>query len=117
MYVILRLFANCPDEATSWRLQGQVCQSLAEFKPRGTVAPKPDWRDAGRFELSLQVFPGDRDTFDQLVALVPAGWTLYGDDVDASAVWNPAPGCVLLDPAIVWAEVIFSAHGTLGYAM
>ncbi len=116
MYVILRLFAICPNAGAAHKLQAQVSQTLVAFAPQCTARPKRDWRDAGRFELSLRMFPDDRSTFDQLVALVPAGWMLCGDADDASAVWNPVAGHVLLDPRIVWAEVISSAHGRLDSA-
>lgn len=113
MYVLLRLIAHCPAATTATRIDAAAMAKLQPWRPQATQAPQPCAGWPGQQEFTYRLQPGDRATFDAVVKATPGGWHLSGDDDDASAVWNAGQGPALFSPEVVWAEVIYSAHGQL----
>ena len=114
MYVLLRLIAHCPDAASLKRLADTAEAALTPWQARATCPPEPRPGPPGQFELTYQLQPGVRATLDALVGATPGLWHVSGDEDDASAVWRPGEGPALVAPAVVWAELIYSANGQLG---
>ncbi len=87
-------------QASDIRSALQAITPVKEFKI------EPYWKLPKHFEISCFLAPSPiaRDLFNELIHLAPAGWTLFGDQADQSAVWNPCGPEMLIHPSVRWAE-------------
>ncbi len=106
MIVLLRLLAECPDDANVTALAGRLLAATAAWRgtPVGAPERSREWPELVEFTLALE--PPTDATFDAVLASVPAGWSHFGDSDDRSSVWNRAPGAMLFAPEVRWAELL-----------
>lgn len=106
--LLLRLFANCPDDAAALPLGARIAAALPGLVMTQMSSPERYWKMPELFEFTFAVHPADRSTVDAIVALSPASWTHSGDEHEASSVWNRRDDAMLLLPEVAWVELILT---------
>lgn len=110
MRLLLRLFAECHDEADARELMALICRSIPGVMPTPAESPARYWKMPELFEFCIECGRADPGAFEALRNLQPLGWVDGGDDDDRSSVWNRAEEWRFLDDAVVWAELQLSAQ-------
>ena len=105
MNLLLRMYAECPDERRARRLlDDRIVPALGvDISVRDTTVRRY-WKVREWFEITLMASVPDRAPFDALLGRGNGGWTRTRPDAP-EAIWNPVAGAALLDPAVRWAHL------------
>ncbi|MBI5202178.1 MAG: hypothetical protein HY925_11370 [Elusimicrobia bacterium] len=105
MAVYLRCIAQTPDYPAAKRILSALRERVRHLAPRPSIsadAPKPYWKMAGHYELSLRLAPANRNVYQSLKVLSTRwDWLSDGD----TGVWAAERGGLFCIPKIVWAEL------------
>ena len=101
MELLLRLFANCDDDAAASEISRRMELALSRWAPEPFAAPKRYWKDQTQFEFAYKLSPATEDSLQAILSASSGGWhQISRDDV----VWNRVRDHMLLVPEVSWAH-------------
>lgn len=115
--LLLRLMAEVDSAAEAEAELRRVAPRIEAHAAVTQHAIERYWKIPAYWEITLHLRPlgPAPDVYERLLGLAEGGWTHGEPDEDGGgrwAVWNAAPGAVLLTPRIRWAELQLWSSGS-----
>ena len=113
MKLLLRLFADCDEDATAANLQIRLEKTLEVVHVKSTSKPKRYWKLPHLFEFTFDLAEATVGDFEKVISMVSGGWsTAVSTSAETFSVWNRAEGLAFLIPEVSWAHLeLFEAEG------
>jgi hypothetical protein len=105
MQLFIRIFANCEDDSTAQRIEGNLLQELSRFDPVARAAPRRYWKIQELYEFTFDLSPATRECFVSITDKTSGGWSHNEGSEEFSSVWNRVQDHAFLIPEVRWANL------------
>jgi len=102
MRCVIRIFANCEDEAKAKDLAGRLLLALFQQSPVSLNSPKQYWKIPEYYEFTFLLSPAMEESYQEVIRSSSGGWHHSGSHGDWSSVWNREGDHVFLVPEVAW---------------